>query len=278
MPTNRKPKSHWAKRLGRRIADVQRSSRLTQEAFAAECHVSKATVSRWLHGIAVPAGDSLAAIAERFGVSLDWLLDGIGPDGEPCAEPVYRGQSRTKPELEQDVRAAVLARIDPGARPFVSAAELDVSALFDAARDELRDYASKLVGLVDKLGGASADRAVLGQAISQAWVAGVPDEQLAALQRVRFTIGEVRTALAESLPKWSFVAPPERFHQLPEAVLDAINEREHEAIRARLRSLGKGAPTMQVGTDGWISFAYPNRFGGPEPEPGRGVEQAAPIV
>lgn len=107
MSTNRAPGSRWARRLARRIADVQRGRGLTQEAFAAECGVTKATFSRWVNGQAVPGGDSLAAIAEQSGVALDWLLRGIGQDGKPCDEPVYLGQWRTEAELAADLAAHV---------------------------------------------------------------------------------------------------------------------------------------------------------------------------
>lgn len=250
-----------------------------QGRFAAAGGLHATRVSGWLAGKVLPKLDTINVVADATGVSVDWLLTGRGHDGEPCAEPVYRGQSRTKPELEQDVRAAVLARVDPAARPYVSGEDLDVSALLDAARDELREYASEIVSHLDDAGRAEAYRAILMQLIRSAATDGVPEHPSPAWQLAKSHLGGLASLqLLEKPSPWRFVALQDRFNPLSHLLGSARLAHLHEAIRATLSEMGPGAPTLEVNKDGTRSFAYPNRFGGPEPEPGRGVEQAAPIV
>lgn len=204
MSTNRNPKSKWAKHLARRIAEVQRCSTLTQEAFAAECDVSKATLSRWVNGTAVPRGDSLAAIAERFGVSLDWLLDGIGPDGKPCADPVYRGQYRTRPELEQDVRFAVgnvlgpmLSRSNlPGWRTFATFVDVDGSRVLRLAAE--REFERFRAASAERERFASSTRDVLLRSGSWADYLGVPPDAADWTRRVEALAGMIAALTEDS--------------------------------------------------------------------------------
>jgi transcriptional regulator with XRE-family HTH domain len=70
--------------------------------FADRVGVSGSLVSSYLSGGRLPEAGTLHRIAERTGVSLDWLLCGEGG-----ADVRYRGQSRTRAELAEDVAAFV---------------------------------------------------------------------------------------------------------------------------------------------------------------------------
>jgi phage repressor protein C with HTH and peptisase S24 domain len=63
--------------LGKRIRHVRSLANLSQEAFAGEIGVKRGAVGNWEHGGGVTS-DNLAAIAERWGVSLDWLQRNMG--------------------------------------------------------------------------------------------------------------------------------------------------------------------------------------------------------
>jgi transcriptional regulator with XRE-family HTH domain len=71
---------------------------------------SGSKVSAYLSGKRLPDAATLRTIAERTGVSLDWLLLGDGSDA-PC----YRGQSRDRAELEADVAAYIARALDAAA-------------------------------------------------------------------------------------------------------------------------------------------------------------------
>lgn len=94
--------------LGNGLRDRLRAlirDRATSNAeFARRCGIDAPRLTDWLSGAQLPSTSHLWDIAERSGVSLDWLLCG---EGGP--EPVYRGQTRTRAELADDV-AAYLVR------------------------------------------------------------------------------------------------------------------------------------------------------------------------
>lgn len=81
----------------------------SQGAFARACGVSPARVTEWLSGSQLPSADRLRTVAERTGVSLDWLLLGDGGDGPVMRG--YRGERRTGEELAADVGLHVLPRV-----------------------------------------------------------------------------------------------------------------------------------------------------------------------
>lgn len=60
-----------------RIKEVR--SELTQKAFAQKMGVSIITVQRWEAGARIPDGTELIKISNEYGVSINWLLLGIGP-------------------------------------------------------------------------------------------------------------------------------------------------------------------------------------------------------
>ncbi|MFN3656796.1 MAG: XRE family transcriptional regulator [Pseudolabrys sp.] len=110
-----------------RIRLVRTTNNLSQEAFAARLSSPRRTITRgaignWELGRGIK-GDNLALIAERFGVSLDWLSNGKGQ--APTAQPHHRvpaGEEFTDSASEQ---AAVFeggqAHVPAGEIPQVAA-------------------------------------------------------------------------------------------------------------------------------------------------------------
>lgn len=73
---------------GDRLAELRRDAGLTQRQFAQQMHVSLNTVSGWERGLADPDDETKLRLAQRFGVSMDYLMglsDQPGPqkEGEP---------------------------------------------------------------------------------------------------------------------------------------------------------------------------------------------------
>ena len=57
----------------RRLRQLRKTHKLTAEQLGKIFNVSKQTVSRWELGDRLPPLDVVVAIADYFGVSLDWL-------------------------------------------------------------------------------------------------------------------------------------------------------------------------------------------------------------
>lgn len=79
--------------FGERIYNLRKKSGLSQEEFADKLGVSRQAVSKWETGQSVPDSEKAAAIGAFFGVSLDWLINGVDAPStaqeEPlCVEPV----------------------------------------------------------------------------------------------------------------------------------------------------------------------------------------------
>ena len=55
---------------------LHRGFDMTPEEFATQLEISQCQLSKYERGIAVPPGDVLIRIKERFRVSIDWLLAG----------------------------------------------------------------------------------------------------------------------------------------------------------------------------------------------------------
>lgn len=64
--------------LGPRLAELVRTTGLSQADFAARIEASPAFVSDIIRGVKRPGAEFLLRIREAFGVSVDWLLDGSG--------------------------------------------------------------------------------------------------------------------------------------------------------------------------------------------------------
>lgn len=84
-------KTIWRARKGRgkmrgdRLAELRKDAGLTQRQFAQQMHVSLNTVSGWERGLADPDDETKLLLAQRFGVTADYLL-GLSDRREPSRE------------------------------------------------------------------------------------------------------------------------------------------------------------------------------------------------
>ncbi len=67
-----------------RILYCRKKALLSQEELANKLGVSRQAVSKWETGESIPDMNNLAALAEIFQVSLDWLIK--GEEKQPCEE------------------------------------------------------------------------------------------------------------------------------------------------------------------------------------------------
>lgn len=96
----------WGDEIRERLRALIRVEGGSNRAFARRCGLTASRVSEWLGGEQLLSLARMRDIAERTGVSLDWLVM-----GECGSEPVYRAQSRTQKELELDLAVAVRREI-----------------------------------------------------------------------------------------------------------------------------------------------------------------------
>ncbi|HIX04845.1 MAG TPA: helix-turn-helix domain-containing protein [Candidatus Fournierella pullicola] len=59
---------------GDRLAELRKDAGLTQRQFAQQLHVSLNTVSGWERDLADPDDETKILLAQRFGVSVDYLM------------------------------------------------------------------------------------------------------------------------------------------------------------------------------------------------------------
>jgi len=62
--------------LGKRIAEIRKENKLTQEGLAEICSVTRQTISNWENGKSYPDLETLVLISDTFDVSLDAMLKG----------------------------------------------------------------------------------------------------------------------------------------------------------------------------------------------------------
>lgn len=74
-------------KLSEKIYDCRKRSGKSQEALAEQLGVSRQAVSKWETGDAVPEVTKLKALADAFGVTVDWLLSEEEPKEELSQEP-----------------------------------------------------------------------------------------------------------------------------------------------------------------------------------------------
>ncbi len=109
--------------FGERIYNLRKKSGLSQEEFADKLGVSRQAVSKWETGQSVPDSEKAAAIGAYFGVSLDWLINGVEAADEPQSATVPEAPE-VKPARKKSgiVRALIIAGI-------ITLALIGVSAL-----------------------------------------------------------------------------------------------------------------------------------------------------
>ncbi|GJG87433.1 hypothetical protein tb265_26140 [Gemmatimonadetes bacterium T265] len=90
----------WGRGVAQRLRALKGTASV--RAFAERVGLAPSLVSNYLNGNRLPESPTLRTLAERTGVSLDWLLLGDGGDA-----PRYRGQDRDEVELEADIAAWV---------------------------------------------------------------------------------------------------------------------------------------------------------------------------
>ena len=61
-----------------KLIRLRKREGISQEELASYLEVSRQAVSRWEQGAALPDAGNLLKLRQRFGVSLDWLLEEIG--------------------------------------------------------------------------------------------------------------------------------------------------------------------------------------------------------
>ena len=76
-----------AESLGQRIREARDAHGVKQGEAAAELGIAQSKLSRWELGKSAPRPDELAAFADRFGVSVDWLLGRQGSRGLSATVP-----------------------------------------------------------------------------------------------------------------------------------------------------------------------------------------------
>lgn len=92
--------------LADKINTCRRQQGLSQETLAAQLNVSRQAVSKWETGDAEPESGKLVALAQTFGVTVDWLLSSEDPVPEQISTPLIQtsqGHPASKPKLEKKV-------------------------------------------------------------------------------------------------------------------------------------------------------------------------------
>jgi transcriptional regulator with XRE-family HTH domain len=89
-----------------RLKQLRTSRGLTQDQFGELCNASKSAVSQWESGGTVPSLQTLMALQDRLGFSLDWLVRGNG-DRLPT-QPEFGRLTQLYSVLDDRGRDAVL--------------------------------------------------------------------------------------------------------------------------------------------------------------------------
>ena len=89
-----------------KLIRLRKREGISQEELASYLEVSRQAVSRWEQGTALPDAGNLLKLRQRFGVSVDWLLeDAQGwenlTDGAPAADE--DGRAASPPKLRKSV-------------------------------------------------------------------------------------------------------------------------------------------------------------------------------
>lgn len=92
--------------LGTRIASLRQGRGLSQAALAERLHISSSAVGMYEQGRREPSVDTLVALAQIFGVSLDYLLSGQ-PDTIRDVTALHRlaeeSLSASSPEMQNSM-------------------------------------------------------------------------------------------------------------------------------------------------------------------------------
>ncbi len=89
-----------------KLIRLRKREGISQEELASYLEVSRQAVSRWEQGAALPDAGNLLKLRQRFGVSVDWLLEDTQgwenlTDGAPAADE--DGRAASPPKLRKSV-------------------------------------------------------------------------------------------------------------------------------------------------------------------------------
>ena len=93
--------------IGQRISELRKSSSLSQEYVAEKLGVSRQAVSKWETDSSAPDMYNLIALAELFGVSVEYLATGKAPSSPPTPEHA-RKDNQQKPLDTQRILGFIL--------------------------------------------------------------------------------------------------------------------------------------------------------------------------
>lgn len=108
--------------LGQRIKILRENAKLTQIELAKILRINNSTLSQYESGARVPSDDIKIAIANHFGVSLDYLLR--GEENVSNSETEYQIR-------DEDIRAAFFGGAD-------DLSEEELSAMWDDAKEYIQ--------------------------------------------------------------------------------------------------------------------------------------------
>jgi transcriptional regulator with XRE-family HTH domain len=97
--------------FGGRLARAREAAGLSPEDLASRLSVKIATVAAWERDRAAPTARQLATIAGLLGVSLSWLLHGVGP-GAPAAEDEQLADLLVDLKRLKDEVAGVIVKVE----------------------------------------------------------------------------------------------------------------------------------------------------------------------
>jgi len=93
-----------------RLKEIRKKAGLSQARFAKELGVSQGNVATWETGASLPGALALRAINQKFDCSVDWMLNGDGPE-RIATEPIP--QQKIEADFDPDLKdmMALLKRL-----------------------------------------------------------------------------------------------------------------------------------------------------------------------
>lgn len=108
--------------LGDRLKEAREAADLDRTQASATAHVTPATISNWETGKYEPSARQLTRLADKYGVSVDWLLGRPTPDRasmyDPATTPITADLARKFGYLPPHLRDHARAILDALAAPY----------------------------------------------------------------------------------------------------------------------------------------------------------------
>ena len=94
--------------LSEKLVRLRKREGISQEELASYLEVSRQAVSRWEQGTALPDAGNLLKLRQRFGVSVDWLLEDAkgwaALEGKPAAQTACESaRTASQPEKRKNI-------------------------------------------------------------------------------------------------------------------------------------------------------------------------------